>query len=244
MSTYTTGELAKRCDVTVRTVQYYDKRGVLTPDALSEGGRRVYSEASLRRLKVICFLRGLGLSIDAISQLLSEEHPENVIGLLLDQQQEALRQEVAERQEQLDRLSELKKELKSAPTLSIETIGDIAYNMTNRNNLKRVHRNLLIWGVPLNLLQAAGILLWILKGNWVLFAVWLAVVVPAGILLTRYYFRNVAYICPECHSVFVPSLRDAFFARHTPSTRKLTCTSCGHHGFCVETFRGDGDAQE
>ena len=28
---YTTGELAKRCGVSVRTVQYYDNRGVLVP---------------------------------------------------------------------------------------------------------------------------------------------------------------------------------------------------------------------
>ena len=63
MSHYTTGELAKACSVTVRTVQYYDGRGILTPSALSEGGRRLYSEGDLRRLKVICFLRELGLPI-------------------------------------------------------------------------------------------------------------------------------------------------------------------------------------
>ena len=44
MSKYTTGELAKLCNVTVRTVQYYDKRGILIPTELSEGGRRLYTE--------------------------------------------------------------------------------------------------------------------------------------------------------------------------------------------------------
>ena len=29
MSTYTTGELAKECDVSVRTVQYYDNKDLL-----------------------------------------------------------------------------------------------------------------------------------------------------------------------------------------------------------------------
>ena len=66
MSQYTTGELAKLCGVTVRTVQYYDTRGILTPSALSEGGRRLYSDGDLRRMKVICFLRELGLPLDAI----------------------------------------------------------------------------------------------------------------------------------------------------------------------------------
>ncbi|MBR1845644.1 MAG: MerR family DNA-binding transcriptional regulator, partial [Oscillospiraceae bacterium] len=36
---YSTGEVAKRCGVTVRTVQYYDTRGILVPAELSEGGR-------------------------------------------------------------------------------------------------------------------------------------------------------------------------------------------------------------
>lgn len=31
MSKYTTGELAKLCDVSVRTVQYYDTRGIWVP---------------------------------------------------------------------------------------------------------------------------------------------------------------------------------------------------------------------
>ena len=91
MSKYTTGELAKLCGVTVRTVQYYDSRNILSPSELSEGGRRLYSEADLRRMKIICFLRDLGLSINTIGDLLSEPHPEQVIDLLLEQQEKVLR---------------------------------------------------------------------------------------------------------------------------------------------------------
>ncbi len=56
MPKYTTGELAKLCGITVRTVQYYDTRGILIPSELSEGGRRLYSEDDLKRMKIICFL--------------------------------------------------------------------------------------------------------------------------------------------------------------------------------------------
>lgn len=84
MSKYSTGELAKLCNVTVRTVQYYDKRGILIPTELSEGGRRLYSESDLQRLKVICFLREVDVPIDSISQLLEEEHPEKVISILIE----------------------------------------------------------------------------------------------------------------------------------------------------------------
>lgn len=72
MSKYTTGELAKLCSVTVRTVQYYDTRGILVPSELSEGGRRLYSGNDLKRMRIICFLRGLGISISSISELMTE----------------------------------------------------------------------------------------------------------------------------------------------------------------------------
>lgn len=68
MSKYTTGEIAKLCGVSVRTVQYYDSRNILVPSELSEGGRRLYSEQDLKRMKIICFLRDAGISINNIGE--------------------------------------------------------------------------------------------------------------------------------------------------------------------------------
>lgn len=239
MSKYTTGEVAKLCGVTVRTVQYYDTRGILVPTELSEGGRRLYTQDDLRRMKVICFLREVGLSIDTIGKLLAEEHPEAVIALLLEQQTEAVRQELAQSREKLDKLETLRRELQGVESFSVESIGDIAYTMANRSKLKKVHLTMLLTGIPVTALQWAGILLWIFKGMWWMFVLWAVVAIPWGILISRYYFRSVAYICPQCHTMFRPAFREMFFASHTPKTRRLTCTSCGHRGFCVETWGGD-----
>ena len=112
MSKYTTGEVAKRCGVTVRTVQYYDTRGILVPAELSEGGRRLYSEDDLKRMRVICFLRDLGFSIDAIGKLLSDDDPAAVIDLPIEQQAQTLREEIGERQERLSKLEALRRELR------------------------------------------------------------------------------------------------------------------------------------
>ena len=240
MSKYTTGELAKLCGVTVRTVQYYDSRGILIPTELSEGGRRLYTDGDLRRLRIICFLRDMGLPIDAIAQLLAEEEPGRVVELLLEQQEQALRQELARSQSRLEKLEELRRQVKQQPAFSVESIGDIAYLMERRAQLKRVHTTMVLAGVPMSLLEVTGIVLWIVTGIWWPFAVYLLLAVPFGIWVSRYYFRRVAYLCPQCHTVFRPALREAFFARHTPSARKLTCTCCGYHGFCVETMGGDG----
>lgn len=79
MSKYTTGEIASLCGVTVRTIQYYDSRGILKPDQHSEGGRRLYSEDDLKKMRIICFLRDMGISLKSIAGLLAEPHPEAVL---------------------------------------------------------------------------------------------------------------------------------------------------------------------
>ena len=239
MSQYTTGELAKACGVTVRTVQFYDQKGILIPSALTEGGRRLYSEDDLKRMKIICFLRDTGLSLDTIGKLLEEEDPGSVISIFLDQQEQVLREEISERQEQMNRLEELKREIKSNATFSIDSIGDIATIMENKKRLSAVHRNMLLTGLPVSILQWAAILLWIFKGIWWLFPVWAIVAIIYGVTISRYYYRSVAYICPQCHEVFKPAFKEMFWARHTPKTRKLTCVKCGHHGYCVETWAGE-----
>lgn len=236
MSRYATGEIAKLCGVTVRTVQYYDTRGILIPTELTEGGRRLYSEDDLNRLKIICFLRELGLPINSISQLLAEEEPERVISLILEQQEQVLKDEIGERQEKLEKLEALKKVVKSGKDFSIEQIGDIAHTMTNKKKLKKLRLTMVLTGIPVNILQWTAIILVFLKKIWWPLLLWLAVSVSYGVWVSKYYFRSVAYICPNCRTVFKPSMKEAFWARHTPTTRKLTCTSCGHHGFCVEVY--------
>ena len=240
MSKYTTGELAKLCGVTVRTVQYYDTRGILLPSELTEGGRRLYSEDDLKRMKVICFLRDLDISIDTISQILKEEHPEKVISLLIEQQEEILSDEISEKQEKLGKLRELKNGLKSQTAFSLESIGDIAVMMQGKKKLKKLRLTMVLTGIPITALQWFSIIFWAVRGIWWPFVVWVIAAAVWGTIISRYYFKNVKYICPECHAVFKPAMKEAFWANHTPATRKLTCTECGHKGFCVETWGGDG----
>lgn len=78
---YSTGDLAKEAGVTVRTVQYYDKRGILSPSELSEGGRRVYSIADLEKLRQIIYLRDLDFSIDNIKNLFTEDNASQILEL-------------------------------------------------------------------------------------------------------------------------------------------------------------------
>ncbi len=196
MSKYTTGDIAKLCGVTVRTVQYYDTRGILIPSTLSEGGRRLYSEDDLKLMKVICFLRELDIPIDAISQILKEEHPEKVIGLLIEQQETVLSDEISEKKEKLEKLRELKNGLKSKAAYSLESIGDIAVLMEGKKKLRKMRWMMILTGIPVTALQWFSIIFWIVKGIWRPFVVWVLVAMPWGILISRYYFNHVKYSCP------------------------------------------------
>lgn len=239
MSKYTTGEIAKLCGVSVRTVQYYDTRGILIPSELTEGGRRLYSEYDLKRMKIICFLRDAGISINNIGELLSEDNPESVISVLLEQQEQILREEVSERQAKLDMLDGIKRELRNVENFSIESIGDIAYAMENKMKMKHLHAILLITGIPIGIFQWTSVILWIAAGIWWSFALYVLTAIPYAIWVSGYYFKRVVYICPQCHEVFKPNFKEAFWARHTPTLRKLTCPGCGYKGFCVETYGKD-----
>lgn len=241
MSMYTTGEIAKLCGVSVRTVQYYDSRNILVPSELSEGGRRLYSEQDLKRMKVICFLRDAGISINSIGELLSVEDPGGVISVLLEQQEQLLQEEVSERKAKLELIDSIRQELKHVECFSVESIGDIAYAVENKKKMKRLHAIMLITGIPLDVIQLTTILLWIASGIWWPFAVWALLAVVYGVWITVFYFERIVYICPQCHEVFKPNLKEAFWAKHTTTLRKLTCPNCGYHGFCVETYGQVGE---
>lgn len=237
MSLYTTGELAKICNVSVRTVQYYDSRNILKPSALSEGGRRLYSEEDVKRMEIICFLREAGISINSIEGLISEENPEKIIATLIEEQEKVLTKELEERQSKIELLKQMKKELKNIEHFSMESIHDIAYVVENKKNMKKLHIMLVIAAIPLEILEWGTIIYGIATGVWWPVCLYFLVAIPYVFWISKYYFKRVVYICPECHAVFRPNLKEAFFANHTPTLRKLTCTCCGYHGFCVETYR-------
>ncbi len=240
MSQYTTGEIAKLTGITVRTVQYYDSRGILMPSDFSEGGRRLYNDEDLKKLRVICFMRDLDISINSIAEILEAENAENIINVMLEQKLAMVEEELAEQEKRRDTLLTIKKEMKHYHNFSVDHLGDIAQQMKNKKQLKKIYAIMLAVGIPLEIIEVGTFVLGLVKGIWWPYLIGMAIVILGSIFIVTYYYKNISYICPECHQVFKPSFKQWSFANNAltaPNTRKLHCPGCGNHGFCVETYQ-------
>ncbi|HLZ55579.1 MAG TPA: MerR family transcriptional regulator [Ktedonosporobacter sp.] len=68
---YQTSQFAQKAAVSVRTLRFYDKVGLLSPSSHTEAGYRLYTEADFFRLQRILALKFLGFSLGEIKQCLS-----------------------------------------------------------------------------------------------------------------------------------------------------------------------------
>ncbi len=236
MSKYTTGELAKLCEVSVRTVQFYDGKNLLKPAELPDGGRRLYSDDDLKKLRLICMLKSFGLSLDSIKGILDSETPGKVLLLLLDEQAKHLDSEISERQRQLKTIEVIREHIRSMDTIPANSVKDIEHMMNGKKMLRKTHATMLAVGIVMDIIQIGTLVLWIARGIWWPFAAAVPLVVLMGLLLIRMYYNDTMYICAECNARFRPALLKFLFSAHTPKTRKLKCPVCGHTGYCIETF--------
>ena len=153
MSLYTTGELAKKCNVSVRTIQYYDERGILVPTDLTEGGRRLFSEKDVATLETICFLRDLDISIKDIAEILESDESKKVIELLLDELNKNLQADIKKKTEQLEKRKNIRNFLTSFKDGSQKTIHDISSIMEEKEKRKKMYKKMLIIAIPLEIVE-------------------------------------------------------------------------------------------
>jgi DNA-binding transcriptional MerR regulator len=67
------GKLAKLANVSIDTIRFYEKAGLLSPNVRRPSGFRQYSDVDLRQLRFIRRGRQLGFSLEEIRALLALE---------------------------------------------------------------------------------------------------------------------------------------------------------------------------
>lgn len=63
------GDIAQKLEMSQRTIRYYEEIGLLNSIKRVEGGRRIYTEADLRRLKLIKRLKIMGMTLSEMQEL-------------------------------------------------------------------------------------------------------------------------------------------------------------------------------
>jgi len=82
------GTLAQKLEMSQRTIRYYEEIGLLNSIKRIEGGRRVYTDVDLRRLKLIKRLKIMGMTLSEMQELeamwIIEKSNEKVLKRLLE----------------------------------------------------------------------------------------------------------------------------------------------------------------
>lgn len=236
---YQTGELAEACGTTVRTVQYYDNKGLLAPMGYSEGGRRLYSQDDAERLRFILMLKSLGLKLAQIKGVLESPNRDAVLQLLLDEQAESLEREIGESARRLQVLNAARADLQNFGKLMATTEPAMVRRMNDEKARKRWWIIMVIVGVVMDAAWISTLVLGIVTGVWWPFPVALAFVAAAGAWMVWRYSDHSTYLCLACGAEFRPKTSAYFWSNHTPRTRRLTCPCCHRRDWCVEHYHAE-----
>lgn len=120
---YRIGELASEFDITLRTLRFYEDKGLVEPRRV--GNTRLYSRRDRARLKLILLGKRVGLSLQDISDLLDLYDPEGDNRLQLERAE-------AKGTEQLARLRQQRASLDAAIAELDDTLATVRAQLAER----------------------------------------------------------------------------------------------------------------
>jgi len=127
------GEIAKKAGVTVRTLQYYDKEGLLSPQATSEGGFRLYTDKDMVKLIQILMMKQLGFSLAEIkTRLPSLDTTSDVVNVLAEHAA-GIRKKIELLSESLSEIEALKSEIEQMEAVDFKKFAFILVNLQMKN---------------------------------------------------------------------------------------------------------------
>lgn len=120
MKLYTVSQIARRTQITVRTLHHYEAKGLLMPAQRSAAGYRLYGAGELRRLQHVVSLKALGFSLAEIHSCLDADAPS--LGQALLRQVDRLREAVVRQQELVQRLERVAQQALHGETIDADTL--------------------------------------------------------------------------------------------------------------------------
>lgn len=234
--TFTTGELAKLCSVSVRTVQYYDKVEILKPSELSEGGRRIYTEEDLEKLRCICLYKALGFSLDEIKKVTETDNTYTLLYETILNQQNKIDDEIKSLTQKKEQLTAILQQIKETGKVSIKSIEDMNDLLMKKKNHRKTDIMTYIFLACYVLILFCGFPMAVSFGGFAPILMYvIAIMLLVGLI---YYHSQVnSYLCPNCHKKFSISFwGDIFSLNGGKKGKYLKCPHCAYKGWIKETF--------
>lgn len=150
---YSTGDLARECGITVRTVRFYEEAGLIAPLARSGGAHRLFTQAELAKLRLITDLREAGFAISDIKDLFElKKHCESAqqatkkMSSILEARIESIQHKIASLRRLRDEMAAMQAALRECQSCEapdfVERCGEC--DVTNQPSVPRAMK--LLWG--------------------------------------------------------------------------------------------------
>lgn len=231
---FSTGELAKLCNVSIRTVQFYDKKDIIKPSELSEGGRRIYSEDDLNKFRCICLYKALGFTLDEIKKLTSSEKTYSFLSDTILIQLEKIDKDIQVLQQTKERLNAILEQIRDTGKVKVESIEEMDDLLVKKNHHRKTDIMTYIFLGCYVLLLIVG---FTFSTDVISKILMLVITLILMIGLIFYHSKVNAYICSKCHEKFLISFfKDLISPNGLIKGKYLKCPKCGHRGWFKDTF--------
>ena len=138
---YSSGEFAKKANVTVRTIRYYDKQNILKPSLVTPTGARFYTEEDFARLQQIMLLKYLGFSLEDIRELTVNDSDYSYLEHSLEQQQNLVRDRIEQLQLVEQAIGETVTEIRQQQNVDWNRMRELIHLTGMENSLNAQYRN-------------------------------------------------------------------------------------------------------
>lgn len=138
---YSSGEFAKKANVTVRTIRYYDKQNILKPSYLTDNGVRFYTDSDFTRLQQILLLKYLGFSLDDIKGMTIGDSDYNILKNSLHLQLKLIQDKMAQMQLVKKAIEDTIKTIEKDNTIDWSSMLSLIHLTNMESSLKTQYQN-------------------------------------------------------------------------------------------------------
>ena len=138
---YSSGEFAKKSNVSVRTIRYYDQQNILKPSLLTDEGVRFYTDSDFTRLQQILLLKYLGFTLDDIRNMTIGDSDYHVLKNSLELQKRMIQDKIAQMQLVCKAIEETEDSIKEGKGIDWSNMLEIIHLTNMEDSMKNQYIN-------------------------------------------------------------------------------------------------------